>query len=68
MGRLDGTFASLFSTIDDTDMIPTTQAVQGIATANSQFEQAEKAVQEFLKTELPALNKEMKKAGLKEIK
>ena len=68
LGRLDATFGALLSTIDDTDMSPTTQAILGVEFASAQLVKVEKTVMEFTTKDLTTLNKQLKKSGLKEIK
>lgn len=68
LGRLNDIYGSLVSLFQETDMVPTTQGKVGVIEAQAQFDKVMLEWKGWKEKDLMSLNKQLKSAGLKEIK
>ena len=68
LGRLNDIYGSLVSLFQETDMTPTTQGKAGVVDSQTQFEKVMLEWKGWNEKDLMSLNKQLKSAGLKEIK
>ncbi len=68
LGRLNDLFGSLHNIFQETEMPPTEQARSGVKEAQLQFDKVISEWKNWKEKDLLNLNKQLKKAGLKELK
>ena len=66
-GKLNGDFASLFNTLQDTDMPPTSQTISAAAEAQKTFNDLLSKWMLLKNKNIPAVNQQIKAAGFKMI-
>lgn len=67
LGRSAGAIAGLYSELDRADAAPTAAQLSAIDATEKDFSAVVKLWQEFLATDVPALNRQFKSAGLTEL-
>ncbi len=67
LNQLNNSFASLFNNLDETDMPPTIQTVEGVKTSQTGLNKLIELWNNIKLNDLPKLNNELKNSGLKEI-
>ena len=68
LGRLSGIFGSLLNIFQETEMPATTQGKAGVTEAQGQFDKVMFEWKNWKEKDLVKLNKQLKQAGLKELK
>jgi photosystem II stability/assembly factor-like uncharacterized protein len=68
LGRTSGAIAGLYSELDRSDAAPTAAQLAAIDAAQKDFSSVLKLWQDFQSTDLPALNRQLKSAGLAELR
>ena len=68
MGRSAGAIAGLYGEIDRADAAPTAAQLAAIDATEKDFSAVLKLWQEFQATDVPALNRQLKSAGLTELR
>jgi hypothetical protein len=68
LGRSAGTIAGLYSELDRADAAPTTAQLAAIDATEKDYSAALKLWQEFQATDVPTLNRQLKSAGLTELR
>jgi photosystem II stability/assembly factor-like uncharacterized protein len=66
--RIAGALSNIMNILQDTDMSPTTQTINAVKETKTAMDKAWQKWLRFKNQDLPALNREMKKVGLREIK
>jgi len=67
LGRTSGAIAGLYAEIDRSDAAPTAAQLAAVETAQRDFATVTKLWKDFQSTDVPALNKQLKSAGLPEL-
>jgi hypothetical protein len=67
LGRSAGAIAALYNELDRADAAPTAAQLEAIDATERDFSQVVKLWQEFQTTDVPALNRQLKSAGLSEL-
>jgi hypothetical protein len=67
LGRSSGAIAGLYAELDRSDAAPTASQLNAIDSAQKDWEAVSKLWQDFKSTDLPALNGQLKTAGLPEL-
>ncbi len=62
--QVSNSFASLFGILQESDMPPTKRTIESVGELNKNFQQLEEVWMKIKKSDIPSVNRELKKAGL----